>query len=139
MAAQVQECGMYSSMKTHEVSYLDIVARLLVIAQLISANPRKAFPKWVFDIESCNKVLFSIFQKESVALGYSGKLKENNPGLQDLRKAILKLAGLSMTGGFGICIEMICQTIRSAVHDLEQQWNRHERRRVMALKATMKS
>lgn len=126
-------------MKTREVSYLDIVEKLRVIAQLISANPRKTFPKWVFDIESYNKGLLRIFEKESVALGYSGKLKENNPDLQDLRQVILKLAGLSMTGGFGICIDVICQTIMSAVHDLKQQWDRNEGRRVLALKATMKS
>jgi len=100
---------------------LENIEKLRQTVKMIQKNPRKAYPRWVFDLESINHELLNIFKEHSRSKGYSGNINEQVQGLENLRRAILKLSLLTSTGGWGLTFSLIGNTIISTVKDLETQ------------------
>ena len=97
------------------------IIKLKELINLIRTNPGKAYPWWVFELESISRELMNLFKKNSKELKRSGKLQEEVPELNSLRQAILKLSSLAASGGWSISLEFILQTITSTINDLEDQ------------------
>ena len=100
---------------------LEDINKLKAVIALIESNPRRAYPRWVFDLETISRNLMDLFKKLSTENGLSGKLSKEEPELNGLRRAILKLSSLTTSGGWSISLEFILHTISSAINDLEEQ------------------
>ncbi|MFZ5646054.1 MAG: hypothetical protein ACOY30_00340 [Bacillota bacterium] len=103
------------------MDYGVIIDRLNEVAKIIRDNPKKSFPLWVFELDSCSKDLAYIYKIKGIALGYSGKLKVDIPQLRPLKNAITRLSRLSAVGGLSFSIDVVYQTISSAIEDLKLQ------------------
>jgi len=100
---------------------LEDIDKLKEVVKLIQSNPRRAYPRWVFDLENISRRLMDIFKQLSLEKGLSGKLSVEDPELNGLRRAILKLSTLTTSGGWSISLEFILNTIFSSIKDLEEQ------------------
>jgi hypothetical protein len=108
-------------MTDNKKKLFEIIDKLREQADLIRTDPRKAYPRWVFELESLSRELMNLFKYLSKARGGSGKLQEEVSQLNNLRHAILKLSSLTATGGWSISYGIIHQTIQSVIDDLEVQ------------------
>lgn len=105
------------------MDYVGIIEKLNSIEKLIRENPKKSFPLWVFELESCSRELVSIYRDRSTVMGHSGTLKTEIPQLSNLKMAIRRLSQLCAFGGFSFSIGVVLQTIALAAQDLESQAN----------------
>ena len=103
------------------MGYSLIVNRLNGIARMISENPRKSFPLWVFELDNCCRDLAGAFKIRSISLGHPGKINMDMPQLEHLKTAYSKLSRLCAVGGLSFSVEVVWQTIISAVEDLKKQ------------------
>lgn len=108
-------------MTANEKKLDEIIDELGHLTHLIRTDPRKAYPRWVFELESLGRELMALFNNLSRAIGSSGKLHEEVPQLNNLRHAILKLSSLTVMGGWSISHSCIHQTIQSIIDELENQ------------------
>ena len=99
----------------------EIIDELKNLSYLIRTDPRNAYPRWVFKLESLSRDLMQVFKNSSKAIGASGKLHEEVPQIDYLRHAILKLSSLTVMGGWSIAPGFIHQTIQSVINELEDQ------------------
>ena len=99
----------------------EIIDKLRHLNHLIRTDPRKAYPGWVFELESLGRELMALFKNLSQAIGGSGKLHEEVPQLNNLRHAILKISSLTAMGGWSIAHSSIHQAIQSTINELENQ------------------
>lgn len=96
-------------------------SRLNEIGAFVSSKGVKSFPRWLFDIEECGGKLAKALKSGSIALGYSGRLKEEVAELRPLRQALFRLSGICSVGGFGLPPQAVCKVISSAAEDLGKQ------------------
>lgn len=107
-------------MKSLEEVCLRSIDSLNEIRSCVEQNRSKAFPQWVFDLESCSREVAQALKAESLSLGYSGRVKEDVKQLRNVRQAIIRLSGICSTGGFGLSPEAVCQVISTAIDDLRR-------------------
>jgi hypothetical protein len=108
-------------MMGNEKKLLEIIDQLRNLTNLIRTDPRKAYPRWVFELESLSREMMNLFKNLNRASGGQGKLQEEVPPLTNLRHAILKLSSLTAMGGWSISYSLIHQTIQSTINELEDQ------------------
>ena len=98
-----------------------VISRLDDIRASVQETGVRAFPAWVFEVESCGNELAAAYKFGSTGLGYSGKLKEEVPALKHLRQAIIRLSGACSTAGFGLPPAGLYKVLSTAIEDLEEQ------------------
>jgi len=103
------------------MDYAGIIEKLNSVEKLVRENPKKLFPLWVFELESCSRELVCIYKKRSTVMGQPGTLKSDISQLSHLKMAIRRLSQLCAFGGFSFSIDVVFQTIRLAAQDLELQ------------------
>lgn len=108
-------------MMDNEKKLFEIIDQLRNLTNLIRTDPRKAYPRWVFELESLSREMMNLLKNLSKASGGPGKLQEEVPPLTNLRRAILKLSSLTVMGGWSISYSLIHQTIQSTINELEDQ------------------
>lgn len=91
------------------------------IREYVNNERSRAFPRCIFDLELCSKELAVGFKKESISLGFSGKIREEVPQLEGLRQSIIRITGVCSTGGFGVPPDAIYEIISKVINDLEKQ------------------
>lgn len=77
--------------------------------------------EWMFDVENVRSALLKAYQSKAQALGHPGSLDASIPELSSLCEAILRLSSLSFLGGFGVTFNVVVNTVREAVRNIEQQ------------------
>lgn len=98
-----------------------VISKLDDIRASVQDKGVRAFPAWVFEVESCGSELAAAYKFGSTGLGYSGKLKEEVPALKQLRQAIIRLSGACSTAGFGLPPAAVYKVLSTAIDDLEEQ------------------
>jgi len=103
------------------MDYGVVIGKLEEIIKIIRENPRKAFPLWVYELDSCSRELASYYSKLSKSMGYDGKLKVDIPELCHLKQAIRRISGLCALGGFSHSINIVYEIILTTIEDLRLQ------------------
>lgn len=103
------------------MDYYMIIEKLNGVVKMVRDNPKKSFPLWVFELDSCSRELASIYKSRSIGMGHFGKLNKDIAPLGHLKMAIVRLSRLCAVGGLSFSIDVVFQTIDDAVNDLKIQ------------------